>query len=129
MERATRFAAIVDDDAQSRKALARLMNTLNFRTSLYDSGEAFLDSETSHRFDFILLDYHFPGLGGVDLLRQVRKRHPCACLVVFTGREVEFARQACLAGGASGFLAKPIGRDNLAPYLHPGRNPRAILAK
>lgn len=120
MEPTPALAAIVDDDAQSRRALARLFGSMNYTTLAYATGEAFLAPDTPIGFDCILLDYHFTGLGGLDLLRKVRARHAGAVIAVITALERPGMRRACLSEGAASFLTKPIGDGELLHLLRIG---------
>ncbi|MGR3804391.1 response regulator [Marinibacterium profundimaris] len=114
------LVAIVDDHAQSRRALARLLGSMNCGTVVFASGEAFLTPGGPEVPDLVLLDFNLAGLSGLELLGQALRRHPGATVLVITGREQPGMRQSCLDAGAHGFLNKPIGQDDLVPFLRAG---------
>jgi two-component system phosphate regulon response regulator PhoB len=68
------------------------------------------------RFDVLVLDFHLPGLDGVELARRARRlpRVAQTPIVMFTACEVE--RDARLAG-VDAFLRKPRGIFRLAETI------------
>ena len=73
--------SIVDDDESVRKALGRLLSSLDFHAETFDSGQDFLDSLADRWPDFLVLDLHMPGLSGLDVLQQLsRTSYRCESL-------------------------------------------------
>ncbi|MEX2284938.1 MAG: HD domain-containing phosphohydrolase [Gemmatimonadota bacterium] len=70
--------------------------------------------------DVILLDLHMPGLGGLEVMRQLREvAGPLAPLVlVLTGDTTAEAKSAALTGGAKDFLFKPFDLSEVALRVH-----------
>ena len=78
--------SIVDDDESVRKALGRLLSSLDFQAGTFDSGQEFLDSLADRWPDFVVLDLHMPGLTGLDVLQQLsrtRTRVPAVIITAF----------------------------------------------
>ena len=97
---------IVDDDAEICAALSLLLSTAGWRSHTYRSGEAFLDADPAEPF-CLLLDVRLPGLSGLGVLEELRKRGSEACTIVITGHgDVPMAVQA-MRGGAFHFVEKP----------------------
>jgi two-component system response regulator FixJ len=97
---------IVDDDAEICAALSLLLSTAGWRSHTYRSGEAFLDADPAEPF-CLLLDVRLPGLSGLSVLEELRKRGSEACTIVITGHgDVPMAVQA-MRGGAFHFVEKP----------------------
>jgi FixJ family two-component response regulator len=65
------LVVVVEDDAGMRKALARLLRVAGYRTALFPSAEAFLDSTESHLVACLVLDIHLPGISGLELRRRL----------------------------------------------------------
>ncbi len=56
--------------------------------------------------DFMLIDLSLPGMNGVELIRELRRRHPHLPLAIISGhRSLSYARDA-FAAGADGYLLK-----------------------
>lgn len=63
--------------------------------------------------DVILLDVKMPNLGGLEVLRQIRSRWPdLAVLILTMYDDPEYVEEA-LEAGASGYLLKSVGREEL----------------
>lgn len=56
--------------------------------------------------DLAVLDLGMPGVAGMDLLRDLRHRHPSLGLLVFSMHGEDEVAVSCLRAGASGFLNK-----------------------
>src|SRR5688572_19794640 len=78
--------AIVDDDADVRRALARLLRSLGHEVLLFGSAEEF-EAETATVVDCLVLDVRLPGLSGPDLRERLR-RHPTPVPVVLITGDV-----------------------------------------
>jgi FixJ family two-component response regulator len=107
------FVAVVDDDESVRKALERLLASVGVRCDTHGTGLAFLESPALHDVDCLVLDLHLQGMSGTEVLAEVRVAASKLPVILMTGRyEVEFAEKA-LAAGASAFLRKPFGEEEL----------------
>jgi len=70
------------------------------------SGEEALEEVERKQYDVVLLDISMPRMSGMQVLEQLRARHPeLAVLVVSFHPEEEYAIR-CLRGGAAGYLTK-----------------------
>jgi two-component system response regulator FixJ len=97
---------IVDDDAEICAALSLLLSTAGWPSRTYPSAEAFLEAAPTGPF-CLLLDVRLPGLSGLNVLEELRKRGAAACTIVITGHgDVPMAVQA-MRGGAFHFVEKP----------------------
>jgi CheY-like chemotaxis protein len=100
---------IVDDDEDTRQALAEALTDAGFVVESFASGaEALLRMEKRGAPDVILLDLRMPGMDGEHFLERMNKSS--ARVIVLTGdssgRLLRFARDAKL-------LSKPVDLDDL----------------
>jgi FixJ family two-component response regulator len=63
--------AVLDDEPQFCKAVARLLNTHGFDVVTFTSGEAFLADCAAQLPDCLLLDLHMPDLSGFEVLERI----------------------------------------------------------
>jgi two-component system, LuxR family, response regulator FixJ len=56
-------------------------------------------------------------MNGLELQRHLRNRHVRVPTIMVTADDAPEARARCLAAGASAFLRKPIGADELLAAL------------
>jgi putative two-component system response regulator len=63
--------------------------------------------------DLVLLDIKMPGLSGFELLRIIRQRYPRIPVIMLTAFNDLDTGMKAIRLGASDYLAKPVGRENL----------------
>ena len=107
---------VVEDNAQVGEFSTQLLDDLGYQTTLARNAEEALKllEEDSARFDIVLSDVVMPGLDGVSLGREIRKRLPNLPFVLNSGYSY------VLADGAShGFelLQKPYSVEELSRVL------------
>ena len=67
----------------------------------------------STKFDLLVLDVMLPGMGGLDLCRQLRQRQNEIAILVVSARDTETDRVLGLEVGADDYLVKPFGMREL----------------
>ena len=118
---ATRPAVVflVDDDDGVRGALLAVLEAAGRKAVGYPSGEALLQDFQPGYGDCLLIDAALPGIGGIDLLEQLRSAGHTLPVIVVTGHsDVPMAIRA-LKAGASDFIEKPVDPAGLlASIVH-----------
>jgi signal transduction histidine kinase/CheY-like chemotaxis protein len=113
---------VVDDEDLVREVLATGLEERGctaLRAPGADAALAMLDAGAE--VDVLLTDYAMPGMDGLALVAEARRRRPGLPAVLLTGNvngQVE-ARLALdgVAGGAFSLLRKPVGADQLAARI------------
>jgi two-component system phosphate regulon response regulator PhoB len=77
------------------------------------SGAASAAENGSPKFDLLVLDVMLPGMGGLDLCRQLRQRQNEIAILVVSARDTETDRVLGLEVGADDYLVKPFGMREL----------------
>lgn len=109
---------IVDDEAPTRKLLALMLAQTPFSCTMASSGDEALRILASCPLDAVISDLQMPGISGMDLLLEVRRRYPHVAFLVATGvDEVRVGVQA-LQRGAEDYLVKPFDADLVVASLH-----------
>lgn len=99
---------IIDDDATVRRLLRGIVEAGGWSTEIYESAENFLVAFRGDRPGCVLLDMRMPGMSGLDLLRELRKRQSILPVIMVTGHgDVSLAVQA-MKDGALDFIEKPV---------------------
>lgn len=98
---------IVDDDPSVLKALERLIRTAGYRVRTYDQASAFLDSRLPMGPKCLVLDLQMPGLGGLDLQRELAARGLTLSIIFLTGHGDVPSSVKAMRAGAMDFLTKP----------------------
>lgn len=105
--------AILDDDAHVRKALLRLLETLQYKASAYASAGEFLHTLDSNEPECMVVDMQMPAMTGLELLSHLRQIGRDIPIIIMTGFDQPNLREICLDAGASAYLLKPIDKHAL----------------
>jgi CheY-like chemotaxis protein len=97
---------VVDDDDLGRRVIARLLGT-RFRVMTASSGDHALALLRVHGFDVLLTDQHMLWMTGIELLEQVRMRHPSLRRVLTSATCVPGAETYVAIGLVHAVLYKP----------------------
>ena len=104
---------VVDDDAQFRTAIGRLLRASGYKAGLFESGEAFLSNAPPPGPGCILLDIRMSGLSGLDLQGQLNKQGIMLPIVFLTGHGDIPTSVKAIKAGAEDFLSKPVVKETL----------------
>ncbi|MCP4896581.1 MAG: sigma-54-dependent Fis family transcriptional regulator, partial [bacterium] len=105
---------VVDDEQIVRELLDNNLRREGYRTLQAASGEQALEVMQNHHVDVILSDQVMPGMGGLELLRQVKKINSDLPFIVITAHaEVNKAVEA-IREGAFDYVQKPVNPEELA---------------
>ncbi len=104
---------VVDDEASQRELLGGFVQSLGIAVREAASGEEALESIERQMPDMMLLDVRLPGMSGIDVLAETRKRHPALCVLLITAHADLRQAVAALKSGADDYLAKPVDLDEL----------------
>jgi FixJ family two-component response regulator len=108
---------IVDDDAQVRRALERLIRAMGYRVSAFGSAAEFLAAHDPECTGCIILDVAMPDCDGLDLQRQLKESGRDRPIIFLTGHgSIPLSVQAMRAGAVT-FLTKPITERDLAAVV------------
>ncbi len=105
---------LVDDHPVVRKGMKSILEEglAGSMVTEAGSGDEALE-RLSSPFDVIVLDLSMPGRSGIDLLAEIKHRHPeLPVLIMSLHAEEQFAVRA-LRAGASGYLTKSAAPDQL----------------
>lgn len=104
---------VIDDEPNILTTVRRALELEDYRVEVAGSGAIGLEKLAESDIDLVLLDVVMPGMDGLEVLRQVRERHPGVFVVMMSGNaSIETAVQAT-KGGAHDFIEKPLSSDKL----------------
>jgi len=106
---------VIDDDQELGQMLGDYLATDNLKITVEHTGERGLATLQSHDFDLLILDIMLPGISGLEVLKQVRRKSQIP-VIMLTARGDDIDRIIGLEVGADDYLSKPF-------------NPRELLAR
>ena len=108
---------VVDDDAMSRRVLARLLSAAGYNCRVSNDGSEALETIHARPPSLLLLDFDMPGLNGAEVLRRLRSdEDPTVAqipAIMLTAHGSEQSEVSCLQAGADDFVAKPVNASVL----------------
>ncbi len=111
----THRVLVVDDEADITALVAYHLAKAGYRVSTASSGPEALKAAREERPDVVVLDLMLPGVGGYDVLAELRKREETrdVGVILLTARRDEPDRIKGLTLGADDYLTKPFSPAEL----------------
>lgn len=109
--------AIVDDDESILDSLKMVLENQDWKAQTYISGNAFLADLVQLKPDCIILDSHFPGINGAEIVRSIKITNKSVPIIVLTAYPKSQETIEIMSLGASEVLAKPIRAEVLIDYV------------
>lgn len=105
---------VADDDPYIQEALQDRLETLGYRVSLAADGQQALEILEHKDPQLILLDIEMPGMKGLDVLKEIRRRESDIPVIMITAYgSIDLAVQA-MKEGAYDFIPKPFDPGHVA---------------
>lgn len=106
---------IADDHAVVRKGLKQILADAADIASIDEagSGQEALKKVRENNYNIVLLDISMPGMGGVDVLKQLKIEKPNLPVLILTMHSEDQYAVRILKAGASGYLTKESAPDEL----------------
>lgn len=104
---------IVDDDDAVRESLEFLMKSIDQPAEAFASAQDFLKAFNPDKPGCLLLDIRMPGMSGIELQQELKKRDAHIPIIFITGHgDVPMAVKA-IQSGAADFIQKPFRDQEL----------------
>jgi len=105
--------SVVDDDEMLRESLPDLLREFGFAARAFSSGQEFLSSGYVDETSCLILDVAMPGMSGLDLQGELKRRGQAIPIIFITGQKDEEIRKQAFRQGAVKFLYKPFSDSAL----------------
>jgi putative nucleotidyltransferase with HDIG domain len=99
---------VVDDELAACKLLSIILGPPDYDCSMASNGEEALATLQRDQFDAVISDLQMPGITGMELLAEVRRRHPYVAFLVTTGVDDVDVGVEAMRSGADDYLVKPL---------------------
>jgi len=120
MHDASTSVFIIDDDAEFRDSVVRLLRSVGLHTQQFSSVSDFLSAEPSDGPSCLVLDIRMPGQSGLELQRDLAAANKQVPIIFITAHgDIPMTVQA-MKGGAVEFLTKPFRDQELLDAVETG---------
>ena len=116
-------ALVVDDDFDACDGVAKMLSSFGMKTAWTLSGkEAVLrakhSAEIGEKFGVYVIDWKLPDLGGIEVVRQLRKLvGDKPTVILMTAYDWVSVKEEAIAAGVNAFCNKPVFRSELHQTL------------
>lgn len=104
---------LIEDNQSLAKGICYRLEDVGHAVDMLDDGAAAEEFLRSDDADLIILDINLPGVDGLTLLNQMRRRGDTRPVILLTARADTQDRVAGLDAGADDYLVKPFEMDEL----------------
>jgi DNA-binding NtrC family response regulator len=106
-------ALVIDDEQVVLDSVSKILADENYEIDVTLSGREGIDRAIKKTYDIVLTDIRMPDIGGMRVLRDVKRAKPSLPVVMITGyASIESSVQA-MKMGAADYLEKPFTPDQL----------------
>lgn len=117
---------VVDDHPAFRRALTSALRMVDGFEVAGEAGGGLAACEEAGTLepDVVLMDLSMPDLSGIDAMKQIHEKQPQLPVVILTAHADPGVEKEAREAGASGFLAKGIGLEELVVVLNEATDDR-----
>lgn len=104
---------VIDDDADFRDSVCRLIATAGIAAEGFGTADDFLRGYDPARPGCVLLDLRMPGIGGLEMQERIVASNPDVVIIFLTGYATIQAAVTGMLRGAVDFIEKPVRDEEL----------------
>jgi DNA-binding NarL/FixJ family response regulator len=109
---------LADDVAQVLSAVSDLLKEKFEIVAMVADGQAALDATLALAPDLVVLDISMPGMSGIEVARELKKRGNKAKIVFLTVHQDSDILTTCFAAGGLGYVVKVLMETDLIPAMY-----------
>lgn len=98
---------VVDDDPNLTDLLVDTLSVIGYEPYSAGSAQEALKVLSSMHIDLVISDINMPGMSGIELLQEIKKKNRRLPVMLITGIGSDGIKAQAYSKGADGFLAKP----------------------
>ena len=114
---ATLRVLFVDDEEELVSTVVERLGLRGIQATGATSGQQALARAAAQPFDVVVLDVRMPGLGGLDVIRRLKRSHPDLEVILLSGHGAKEDVEVGLRLGAFDYLQKPVDLEDLIAIL------------
>jgi DNA-binding NarL/FixJ family response regulator len=126
---AGRRVLLADDLPPVLSAVAKLLQESFEVVGMVGDGHAALASALALKPDLAILDISMPGMSGIEVARELRKRECKTKIVFLTVHQDSDILATCLAAGGLGYVVKVLMGTDLIPAMNEALADRVFVSR
>lgn len=106
-------ALVIDDEQIVLDSVSKILKEENYKVEVSLSGRQGLDWAIQKQYDIVLTDIRMPDIGGMRVLRDIKRAKPSLPVVMVTGYATVKSAVQAMKLGATDYLEKPFTPQEL----------------
>jgi DNA-binding NtrC family response regulator len=106
-------ALVIDDEQIVLDSVSKILTDEDYEVDVSLSGREGLNKAIEKEYDIVLTDIRMPDIGGMRVLRDVKRAKPSLPVVIITGYATVKSAVQAMKLGAADYLEKPFTPDQL----------------
>ena len=106
-------ALVIDDEKIVLDSVSKILTDENYEVDITLSGREGIDRAIKGKYDIVLTDIRMPDIGGMRVLRDVKRAKPSLPVVMITGYASIQSSVQAMKMGATDYIEKPFTPDLL----------------
>ena len=106
-------ALVIDDEQIVLDSVSKILTDENYEVDMSLSGRKGLEGAIQKDYDIVLTDIRMPDIGGMRVLRDIKRAKPLLPVVIITGYATVRSAVQAMKLGAADYLEKPFTPDQL----------------
>jgi len=113
---------LAEDNPVNQFHAVKILKKEGHSVTVVNNGRLAMQAVFAESFDIVLMDLQMPEMGGLEATyfireREVQEQRSPIPIIALTAHAMKGDRERCLEGGMSGYLSKPMRRDELLAIL------------
>jgi DNA-binding response OmpR family regulator len=104
---------LVDDDRVIQFVFTKALSEAGYNVASAQTAEEALEAMATNPAEVLILDLSLPGMNGVELCREMRKRWPWCIVIAVTAYASVYELVSCREAGFEDYFIKPVEMDEL----------------
>ncbi len=112
-ERKRKSVLAIDDEQIVRISCERVLRIAGYDIDTSADGQSALKMIDEKKYDLILTDLKMPGMDGIEVMSEIKKRLPGTRVIVVTGYSTLDTAVKAIKMGAHNYIEKPFSPETL----------------
>ena len=109
---------IVEDEVSLAELVSKRLKAEKYLVDISNDGEDGLYNALLDIYDLVLLDIMLPHVDGIEILREMKKKHVHSKVIMLTAKSELEDKLLGFSEGANDYIAKPFHIDELVARVH-----------
>jgi DNA-binding NtrC family response regulator len=123
----TKRVLVIDDEQIVLDSICRILKDEDCKVEVSLSGRQGLDKALNQHYDVVLTDIRMPDIGGMRVLRDIKRAKPALPVVMITGYATVQSAVQAMKLGAMEYLEKPFTPEKIIEVVNAAIHKAAAL--